>query len=651
MISTGSNITKPMIHGLHGNRILILNDGVRHAFQNWGKDHAPEIDLSAVDNITVVKGASSVRYGSQAMGGVILIESDQPELHEKLKGEVTLKGETNGKGYGGEFELSSGGHRFAANISGNYYRRGDLKAPDYNLTNSGMEEIGGKAMVRYHKERFNANGIISYVNQTSGILRGSVVGNLEDLQNAMTIEPPEGTTDFSYNINTPRQEGNHFLTKIQASQNFSDNLITGFYSYQLNKRKEFDIRRGTNNNIPSIDLELNTHQLEVNLLHEKFIGLEGNVGMQWIYQDNNNIEGTNTTPFVPNYQNTSFGVYLTESKSFENNSMFEFGLRYDYSFLSVLGRDVNQNIFSGEIELNNFSLNVGYQKDIKDFSVKFNAGTAWRPPNVAELYSFGKHQTSVITYGLLRYTLDENFFPVTDRVLDPSDKNIGAEKAYTFNTSLKYAIKNWKIDLNLFANYITDYIYEKPAGITETVRGAFPIYIYSRTDAIIPGINGRANVDFGNTGNATIRMDYTYGRNLDDGSSFIDIPPFKLNFSYNREIEDVWIFNKITPSVGLEHVFRQNNAPRTITPQEFIDAENNNSDIFNGDFTIFDFKDSPKAYTLLNFDVLATIKSQFFFRFSVENILNAGYRIYTDRIRYYADQPGINFKASVNYKF
>ncbi|NJN42082.1 MAG: Plug domain-containing protein [Flammeovirgaceae bacterium] len=54
-ISTGQNIVKPVIHGLHSNRVLIINNGIRHEFQNWGVEHAPEIDASQADRIEVLK--------------------------------------------------------------------------------------------------------------------------------------------------------------------------------------------------------------------------------------------------------------------------------------------------------------------------------------------------------------------------------------------------------------------------------------------------------------------------------------------------------------------------------------------------------------------------------------------------------------------
>ena len=54
-ISTGSNVERPVIHGLYGNRVLVLNNYLKHGFQNWGDDHAPEINVSSVDRISVLR--------------------------------------------------------------------------------------------------------------------------------------------------------------------------------------------------------------------------------------------------------------------------------------------------------------------------------------------------------------------------------------------------------------------------------------------------------------------------------------------------------------------------------------------------------------------------------------------------------------------
>ncbi|WP_239691639.1 TonB-dependent receptor, partial [Hymenobacter lapidarius] len=73
-IQTGPNVFKPMIHGLHSNRVALLNNGVRQEGQQWGQDHGPEIDPFVASQLTVVKGAAGVRYGADAIGGVVLAQ-------------------------------------------------------------------------------------------------------------------------------------------------------------------------------------------------------------------------------------------------------------------------------------------------------------------------------------------------------------------------------------------------------------------------------------------------------------------------------------------------------------------------------------------------------------------------------------------------
>ena len=54
--------------------MLTINNGVRQEGQQWGNEHAPEIDPFIAAKLTVVKGVDELRYGSDAIGGVVLVE-------------------------------------------------------------------------------------------------------------------------------------------------------------------------------------------------------------------------------------------------------------------------------------------------------------------------------------------------------------------------------------------------------------------------------------------------------------------------------------------------------------------------------------------------------------------------------------------------
>ncbi|MBO9572512.1 MAG: TonB-dependent receptor, partial [Chitinophagaceae bacterium] len=74
MLQTGSTISKPVVHGLHSVRVLTINNGVRQEGQQWGTEHAPEIDTYIADKLTVIKGVDELKYGSDAIGGVVLVD-------------------------------------------------------------------------------------------------------------------------------------------------------------------------------------------------------------------------------------------------------------------------------------------------------------------------------------------------------------------------------------------------------------------------------------------------------------------------------------------------------------------------------------------------------------------------------------------------
>src|SRR5690349_17108359 len=97
-LESASGMAKPIVRGQFGRRLLILVDGVRHRAQEWGLDHAPEIDPFIAGALTVVRGAAGVRYGPDAIGGAVLV--DPPPLLTKpgIAGEAHVVGASNGVG-------------------------------------------------------------------------------------------------------------------------------------------------------------------------------------------------------------------------------------------------------------------------------------------------------------------------------------------------------------------------------------------------------------------------------------------------------------------------------------------------------------------------------------------------------------------------
>ena len=75
--------------------MVTINDGIRQEGQQWGDEHGIEIDEACVQKAEVLKGASSLMYGSDAMAGVINIITNVPVETNTMKVNVNSGYQTN----------------------------------------------------------------------------------------------------------------------------------------------------------------------------------------------------------------------------------------------------------------------------------------------------------------------------------------------------------------------------------------------------------------------------------------------------------------------------------------------------------------------------------------------------------------------------
>lgn len=648
-ISTGQNIVKPMIHGLHSNRILVINNGVRHEFQNWGSEHAPEIDASLANEIEVIKGAATVRFGPDALGGVIIVNPKKMELSSPWKASLDLTGKSNGKSGEASATLGKGFKWWSILGGASLVQQGDLQAPDYLLTNTGKEEksIYGSARVHLLPE-LDVELFYSHFDQKLGILSASVFGNLTDLASAIERDTPLIVDPFSYHIDAPRQEVGHDLFKATAKLIGEKHSLEVQYGHQFNRRKEFGVRRGT---APNIDLELLTQSLDLNYRHPEIGKLRGHFGLQWLKQANDNLPGTGTVPFIPNYDMNKYGVYLIETLEFGEEHLLEFGARFDYMEAVITGREPDNTIYRNELAYQNFSATLGYLKSLGKYSTfRSNLGTAWRPPNVAELYRFGQH-SFFLEYGLWRYTIDErfDFISTSEGILDESDRPIPSEVGYKWINTFNLDKPKFRLEGTAYINYIENFIYAKPGGLTKTPRGYFVYFIYDQTNALLWGLD--LAVDWKHSSKLISRMkaSYLWSKQIDNNDFFAGQPPAKINYDLEYKPGIPFLKNSSLQLSGT-YTFEQWQHPRIISVNEFIYAYQNDLDRFANDASDFDILAPPGAYFLMD-AAFKTRWKKLDFQVQVKNILNTRFRSYTDRLRYFADGLGRNFIVSLGYSF
>ncbi|MEZ7893659.1 MAG: TonB-dependent receptor, partial [Polaribacter sp.] len=365
-------------------------------------------------------------------------------------------------------EIGKGTENWSYFANGNYTRIGDRNTPDYNLTNSGKEEKAFSFGVLHHLDQWDFKVNYSFVDQNLALLRASIAHSPDSFIRAINSNEPIIINPFSYAINQPSQTTQHHLAKAEINWWYTQGAkLTLIGGVQLNKRDEFDVRR--NAELPIINLDLLTYDYQLEWKHPKWYGLNGLLGAQYFSQNNDNNPGTQTTPYIPNYNTDRISAFGVESFTFGKN-MIEAGLRFDLETNDVRGREINQDIFRDHYTFTNFTGSLGYVRQLSENSTfRTNIGTAWRTPNMEELFSFGQHGFKT-TFGLLRFT-DTNGKLSTDEVIPLNQSTVHPERGYKFINEFQTSKNGNSHNLTVYSHYIENYVFDRPIGVFGTIRG------------------------------------------------------------------------------------------------------------------------------------------------------------------------------------
>ena len=628
-IQTGPSISKPVIHGLYSNRIVTLNNGVRQEDQQWGSEHAPQIDPFLASRLTVIKGAASIRYGSDAIGGVILVEPKAMPTVPGFGGELNVVGGTNGRqgtlsGYVEQALTRVAG--LSWRLQGTLKRVGYAKTPNYYLENSSYHENNVSGTLSYSRHRIGAEVFYSQFYTKVGLFSGAQVGSLADFYAAIARSEPLRQPAFSYALNRPYQQVQHNLLKVRAFMR-SDRwgTLTATVARQQNLRREYDVLAFSRSTDPELYLKLVTQTADLVWEHSpvktvdgetRHIGrFSGSVGFNGITQGN----VRRFLFLIPNYRNYGAGLFAIE-RYVRNHWTVEAGIRYDYRWLRAFFLDQSTNTVTARTR--NWrnptgSLGVTYQVN-SELSVSGNLSTAWRAPNVSDLYSDGLHQSAV--------------------AYERGNPNLKPEQAYNTNVSIEYTGQRLYLDLSLYANRIENYIYLKPDSVPIVrQRGVFPAYSYHQVEATFRGVDATIRYKLTNRLTFTSKTSLLFAYDHTNHDYLVYIPPNRTDNGLRyelgtRNVTDLKRISGLFLSLTNQYVARQNRVPTVAQQQE------NGQIVFTGDFA-----SPPAAYALVGAEIGFSWRVN---RQSVNviltgtNLLNRTYRDYLDRFRYFADEPG-----------
>ena len=626
MIQTGGTIAKPVIHGLHGNRILILNNEVRQEGQQWGVDHAPEIDPMVADQISVVKGAEAVRYGSDALGGVILISPNKLPYGDGLHGKLLPSFASNGRKTALTASVEGSVpklHSWAWRVQGTLKRSGDLSTANYLLNNTAAREANFSVATGVQKNKGTAEVFYSRYENESSVFSGSHIGNLDDLLGRFEIGRPLTTYRFSYTINAPKQKVVHHLLKAKAFYHLPfGGKLTAQYAFQKDIRQEFSLRRMDRTRIPALNMELTTHTLDVDWEHSYHYHWETMIGGSFSKQDNYNQPGTGVVPVIPNFASLSYGIFGIQRYSYMNWQA-QAGLRYDYKYLNADGYDMYSQRYGGEHQFHNLTYSVGASHHLSSWiDVGSYIGLAWRAPHVNELYSSGLH------HGAGTYDL--------------GDETLQSETGLKWLTSFTFNNRKIRVNVDMYLQWIQNYIYDYPTGETRTLfSGVYPIFQYVQADAFFRGVDLDAKLPLlkwhslsDQELNYELKGSVVFANEMQTKRYFPFIPAPRINQQLKWDVErNRGLVRNFAVGIGYTFVAQQT---RFEPAQELVPT-------------------TPDAYHLFEANIGTTLKigeqQTLGIRLSAENLLNTEYKEYTNRFRYYAHDLGRNVFVRLIYNF
>lgn len=623
LLKNGNNIAKPIIHGMYGNRLVILNNGIIQAGQQWGNDHSPEIDPLVANKLTILKGSSALEYSGANFGSTLLVEPKRIGTEPHLHGRLAYAFNTNGRGHSTNLQMQQYTPLIAYRITGTFKMFGDAKTPDYFLRNTGLREYNlAVQLEKVLNQKWIFETYFSSFNTSLGVLRGSHVGTEPDLIKAFERDVPLFTEDnFRYELEAPRQQVSHHLFKGSVKYLFNDyEKLESVFAFQINDRNEFDIRRNERSKIPALSLLQHTFSTDVKYHRTWDEGLKLVLGNQNIFSLTSNVPGSGILPLLPNNSSNSMGVFSTMAYNHQN-FIYDVGIRYDFKtqYVASISSGLEKEIIRYDNIYHNLSLSAGAHWKINDqHNLRFISGYTIRNPEVNELYSNGLHQgVSGLEIGNI------------DLVSEKGSK-----------TSLAYFWKlgpGFSLESQIYHHYIQDYIFIKPTGeIRPSIRGAFPVFSYDQADTRIYGLDLTSQFNLSKSWIAKLSYSSIYGNNLEENIPMIYIPPasFNAHLTYRYKYLFKWYkanIKDIELEVSNRYVFKQE---RLEDDQDFLAP--------------------PDAYNLVGAKISANVLlPNYNFRLfvNVDNALNAQYREYLNRLRYFADEMGRNISIGINFSF
>lgn len=451
--STGPGISKPVIRGLQGVRVLTLLNGVRMEGQQWGGDHGMGISELGIGTVEVMKGPASLLYGADALGGVLYLSNELYGYQGAHCIEVGSHFESATLGTVNHLLYKGATKNLKFIVGGRLASHADYQTPSKQFVkNSRFQDQNLKFGMGWHRGMWVGNVRYDYSNSTIGIpghSHDSVPATADFLSNKQLRKK---SLPVQYLTNHVASWENKLILNRHTLQ-----LLT---SFTLNQLLEHDEK------VTIPELFLNTYNLPYKFNVESRLknNVALNYGLQGMYLSQINAHEA-VGRLVPNANQADNGLYFVTSWT-KNKWRLQGGARGDVrSIISKVDEKFTSQ-FSKSYVGYNFSLGSSYEIS-KRHLVRLNATSGFRIPHLSELLSDGVH------HGTFRYEVGST--------------DLTTEKAFQVDFSYEFTGEHLSLVLNPFLNQIVDYIYLEPQ---DYLKGGMRVYNYNQTKSGVTQYGG-----------------------------------------------------------------------------------------------------------------------------------------------------------------
>lgn len=470
VVSTGPNTARPVIRGLGGDRILILEDGQRPGdLSSTSGDHAVAIEPLTAQQIEVVRGPMALIYGPNALGGVVNVVRDEvpTSAPEHPHGMLSLEGSSANGGLSGGGWGTIGLGRVALRAEASARDAGDLRTPVGDLENTGARTYnlsGGAALTG---DWGHAGASYRWYASDYGLPGGFVGGEAEGV--AIDLERHTARVDAE------RRVGLGPFTTLHATGTFT-RYDHAEREHGHHEEEEHEGETPEEHAGHADEEELGTSfgqdlaAADLVARHGAFGALtEGAVGVRGQWRD----VTTGGSLRTPNTRDRTLAAFLVEELAV-GPVRVQGGVRWDWA------RYVPQEaatVTVGDEEIpavprtfDAFSGSLGLLWPASSwFTVGGSVARAYRTPDFNELYSDGPH--------LAAYAYDVG------------DPRLDTETGVGVDLFLRLRRASVQAEVSAFRNALADYVYLRNTGATEPEQGR-PVFQYTNADAMLTGIEG-----------------------------------------------------------------------------------------------------------------------------------------------------------------